>query len=217
MFISHKYRLIFIHIQKTGGNSISKLFHELDPELIQELPLANTTKRLKHCFISDIDAILSPELFAEYTKFSIVRNPYERLFSWYSMFKYQKTDFGIAAGAMPNADILGDKVMVEAEAYLDSFESFLTMPNQGLLERFYYNQLDYLLINDVVAVDKVLRFETLSHDFNELAEQLKLSATLPHVNKSRVKQDYREVYSEKSKNIVAQRFQRDVDYFSYSF
>jgi hypothetical protein len=217
MFISHKYRVIFIHIQKTGGNSISNLFHELDSELIQELPLANTTKRLKHCFISDIQTILSPELFADYTKFSIVRNPYERLFSWYSMFKYQKTDFGIAAGAMPKADVLGDAVLVEAEAYLNSFESFLAMPNNGLLERFYYNQLDYLLIQDKLAVDKVLRFENLSHDFNELAEQLTISATLPHVNQSKVKQDYREVYSEKSKDIVAQRFQRDLNYFSYYF
>jgi Sulfotransferase family len=217
MFISHKYRLIFIHIQKTGGNSISNLFNDLDDELIQELPITNSTKRLKHCFISDIQAIVSPEIFAEYTKFSIVRNPYERLFSWYSMFKYQKTDFGITPGKMPNADVLGDAVLAEVEPYLDSFENFLSMPNQGLLERFYYNQLDYLLINQVVAVDKVLRFENLSHDFNELAEQLNISAVLPHVNQSKVKRDYREVYSEKSQYIVAQRFQRDVDYFSYSF
>jgi hypothetical protein len=217
MFISHKYRVIFIHIQKTGGNSLNNLFNEIDPELIQELSIDNTPKRLKHCFMSDLQAILSPEIFTGYTKFSIVRNPYERLLSWYSMFKYQKTDFGIAPDAMPKADVLGDAVLAEVEPYLDSFESFLAMPNTGLLERFYYNQLDYLVINQTLAVDKVLRFENLTHDFNELAKQLNISGSLPHVNQSKYKKDYREVYNETSKAIVAQRFQRDLDYFCYSF
>jgi hypothetical protein len=91
------------------------------------------------------------------------------------------------------------------------------MPNTGLLERFYYNQLDYLVINQTLAVDKVLRFENLTHDFNELAKQLNISGSLPHVNQSKYKKDYREVYNETSKAIVAQRFQRDLDYFCYSF
>ena len=217
MFISHKYRVIFIHIQKTGGNSITNLFAESDPQLLQELPLDTTRKRLKHCFASDIQAIVSPDVFFGYTKFSVVRNPYERYFSWYKMFKYQKTDFGITPGAMPNADVLGNAVLVEVEPYLDSFESFLSMPNDGLLERFFYNQLDYLTIDGKLAVDKVLRFENLSHDFNEFARQLNLTAKLPHLNQSKLKQDYHGVYTEKTRHIVAQRFQPDLDYFAYDF
>jgi hypothetical protein len=217
MFISHKYRAIFIHIQKTGGNSISHLFERLDPELVQELPPAPGTLRLKHRFAGDLQAMVSAEVFAHYTKFSVVRNPYDRLRSWYSMFKYQKTDSGITPGAMPNADRLGDAVYAEVAPYLGSFEGFLAMPNEGLLERFFYNQLDYLTVDGALAVDKVLRFESLGQDFDALAKQLGVAASLPHLNKSSAGQDYRKAYTEAGRQLVARRFQRDLEYFSYDF
>jgi hypothetical protein len=36
------------------------------------------------------------------------------------------------------------------------------MPNSGLFERFYLNQLDYMQIDGKLAVDEVLRFENLN-------------------------------------------------------
>ncbi|PCI30780.1 MAG: hypothetical protein COB67_01105, partial [SAR324 cluster bacterium] len=53
MFISHKYKVIFIHIQRTGGNSIHKIFQEHDPELQESIPVHSLKKRTKHCFASD--------------------------------------------------------------------------------------------------------------------------------------------------------------------
>ena len=37
---------------------------------------------------TDIQEAIEPDIFNIYTKFSIVRNPFDRMVSWYSMFKH---------------------------------------------------------------------------------------------------------------------------------
>lgn len=217
MLISHPYRAIFVHIQRTGGNSIRHLFNEMDANALQEVPIDAAKKRLKHCFISDIHAAVEPELFSGYTKFAVVRNPFDRLFSWYSMFKHNTIAKSEVAGGVVRTAALGNAVEAAVEPYLDSFESFLTMPNSGLFERFYYNQFDYLQIDDRIAVDYVLRFENLNNDFNALAQTMHFPHLLPAINQSVRRQDYRAAYTESTRQLVADRFARDLDYFSYSF
>jgi len=78
MFISHKYKVIFVHIQRTGGNSIHKIFQEFDQDLLVNLNFEPAKKRTKHCFVSDIKVLIEDDIFSNYTKFCVVRNPYDR-------------------------------------------------------------------------------------------------------------------------------------------
>ena len=87
MFISHKYKMIFIHIQRTGGYSIQKIFQKYDPDLIEIIPVEPLKKRVRHCFASDIAVAIDGDVFRSYTKFCVVRNPFDRMVSWYSMLK----------------------------------------------------------------------------------------------------------------------------------
>lgn len=217
MLISHQYRVIFVHIQRTGGNSIRHLLNEADTEAVQDLPVAAGKNRLKHCFISDIHEAVEPALFAGYTKFAVVRNPYDRLFSWYSMFKHNTIAKSEIAGGVERTAHLGNAVEAAVAPYLDDFASFLSLPNEGLFARFHYNQLDYLQIDGQLAVDHILRFENLTDDFNLFAQQLGLPMQLPAVNQSVRHQDYRLAYSASTQPLIAQRFARDLDYFSYTF
>lgn len=217
MLISHRYRVIFVHIQRTGGNSIRQLFNQTDNEALQELPVDQKKNRLKHCFISDIYQVFDRQLFASYTKFAVVRNPYDRLFSWYAMFKHQTIAKSKEAGGVELTASFGSAVEQAVEPYLDSFETFLRMPNQGLFERFYYNQLDYLLIDGEMAVDFVLRFENLNDDFNEMAKKLNFPHLLSMVNQSIRQTDYRSAYNELNQQLVGERYARDLDFFHYQF
>lgn len=220
MFISHKYQVIFIHIQKTGGTSIHNFFSDADPDIVRTLPIDNTKNGIKHCFISDIQPVLTGSEFSDYTKFTVVRNPYDRLYSWYLMFKHNTINIGNVPKKInkeiENSIFQFDSLMKELSPYMDSFEDFVSVPNKGFFQRFYANQFDYLKINQKMVMNKVLRFENLSDDFNALAQQLKIDATLPYINQS-IKHDYREAYTEKSKKIVTERFQKDLVYFSYKF
>lgn len=217
MLISHKYQVIFVHIQRTGGNSIRHLFNELDDSALQDLPVPANKNRLKHCFISDIKLEIEPDIFKEYTKFAVVRNPFDRMFSWYSMFRHNTIAKSQKDGGVERSANLGNAVAEGISPYLGSFDNFLTLPNSGLFERFYYNQLDYLVVDNQIAVDYVLRFESLTDDFNCLAKKLDLPCQLPSVNQSIRHHDYRLAYSETTKQLVAQRYATDLNYFSYTF
>jgi len=87
VLISHKYKAIFIHIQRTGGNSIQQVFTQYDPDVVESVGIDPSKQRTKHCFASDIQAAVDRRLFDSYTKFSVVRNPFARMVSWYSMFR----------------------------------------------------------------------------------------------------------------------------------
>lgn len=103
MFISHKYRAIFIHIQRTGGNSIQQIFEEHDPDLVETIPIAPSRARTKHCHAADIEETIDPATFRGYTKFCVVRNPFERIVSWYAHFKddHNPEDAAIKVDASP--------------------------------------------------------------------------------------------------------------------
>lgn len=269
MFISHKYRVIFIHIQRTGGNSIQKIFEEFDPDLIETIPIDPSKRRTKHCFLSDIRAAVSDDIFHSYTKFCVVRNPFDRMVSWYSMFKHGwgkdeamiktigsskpmnlyhqglarfnrnnylrhayitlwKSFFRLFQRFEQNSTeevavrhiTIGAQVMDEVNKNASNFEEFVMLPRDhpsGLFERFYINQVEYISDLGSIAADKVLRLETLSQDFDELARAIGFAGRLPHINSAPRKASYRDYYTPRTRELIAQRFQRDCEYFGYEF
>lgn len=85
-----------------------------------------------------------------------------------------------------------------------------------------FNQLDGLTdVRGNVIVDQILKFEELSETWGALQALVK-SATgktpgdLPHHNKTS-RGNYRDYYTAETRDIVARLFQRDNEYFGYSF
>jgi Sulfotransferase family len=267
LFISHEYKAIFVHIQRTGGNSIQKTFEEHDPGLIETIPVDPSKNRTKHCFLADIKAAVDGAVFRDYTKFCVVRNPFERMVSWYFHFKdggnkedegvklteasraldlyhrgrkivdrskalsdfytnlwirlFQALKPGSAEEVALRFELIGGRVMSEINKNASNFGEFVRLPRQhqgGIFERLYANQIDYISCDGQVAADKILRFESLSQDFEALAAEIGFPGRLPHVNaSSRDKQSYREHYDPGTRENIARRFERDCDYFGYTF
>src|SRR5690554_5674720 len=97
--ISHKHRCVFVHIPKCGGQSIEHLFlreNELTWESRAPLLLYPNDNpdcgppRLAHLTYQDYIKYryISAEIMAEYTTFSVVRNPYKRAESLYRFLGY---------------------------------------------------------------------------------------------------------------------------------
>src|SRR5262249_5469512 len=76
MLISQNPRFLFVHIQKTGGTSLEKVLCAACPQ-VQQLGC-------RHDHASSACKILGPD-YHDYFKFAFVRNPWDRLVSWYSM------------------------------------------------------------------------------------------------------------------------------------
>ena len=74
--INDKYELIFIHIPRTGGMSIKKALEDFTD---------NHQDTILHPHVKSNEIKKQfPKKYKEYKKFTVIRNPYDRMMSWYS-------------------------------------------------------------------------------------------------------------------------------------
>lgn len=197
MIVSHRARCIFVHIQKTAGASIEDALRAHDTEVGSSLHAGR-----RHMTAREIRGIVPRDTWDAYFKFAFVRNPWDRLVSWYHMC-VQVTD------PNPFSRYVRDVA--------PTFEDFVTKATTGMGERTTRNQLDYVADErGAVIVDYVGRYETLAADFGHVCRRFGLAAELPHVNTS-AHRDYRDYYTAATRDIVAQRFARDIEHFGYAF
>src|SRR6056297_512778 len=92
MPISQKHKVIFVHIPKTAGSSICDwLDIEQSPQnLFRNGYLENESFALQHLPISEIKTRIQSKQWQNYFKFTVVRNPIDRLIS---TFKWRKGIF----------------------------------------------------------------------------------------------------------------------------
>ena len=169
---------IFIHINKTGGSSIEKALG---------LPFDHRSAREKI-------AAIGSDVWERKFSFSFVRNPWERLVSWYQY--VQRTP--LHEDCRPG------------ETFADFAARFLEKPR-----RAQWWMIEDL--NGVMGLDYVGRFENLNDDIAYLCQRIGIKAqTLPHRNKMADK-DYRTFYDDRLALAVKNNWTREIDAFGYTF
>ena len=153
----------------------------------------NINKKTKHIHAKTAKKIYKDD-WNEYFTFSFVRNPWDIMVSWYKWRRSHNLSF--------------DKFLTEYKIkhkYAD-----------WLPETLY--QTDFLLDeNDNPLVNFIGRFENLQEDFNVVCDKIGIPhQQLPHTNKTKHKH-YTEYYDDETKEIVAERCARDIEYFGYEF
>lgn len=173
--ISHKHKCIFIHIPKVAGTSIETFFLddlELDFEDKHSLLLGKSTnmylppKVISHLTATEMISqhYISEELFNEYFKFALVRNPINRLFSTYKYWGFET---------------------------VISFDTFIKYSLEKLIKNkkysFFLQSQTTFLYNKTKEdnlMDFIGKFENIKHDFERVATKLEFSnSTLKHKNK----------------------------------
>jgi hypothetical protein len=201
--ICHKHRAIFIHIQKTGGNSVSAA---LGMSVVE----AN-----KHWRADELKAACDPAIWRSYFKFSFVRNPWARLVSWYEMIEAQRPRF--EAGAALN------RFQSAVLSRCNSFGDFLDLMDEDIVDDdgakwIRRNQLDYLVDADgALLVDFVGRTETLASDFASILDRFEgVPAPLSHLNAT-PHGPYQRYYTATQASAVAEWYAPDIECFGYRF
>jgi hypothetical protein len=201
--IDHSRRLIFVHIQKTGGNAIcTALGQPVNPPE-------------KHFTAVQLRRLYGEEVWNAYFKFSIVRNPWDRLVSWWSMIEANRKH--LEAGRRLNA--FQRYVLQNANDFTDFVSNCTEIINDNDgAKNIYQNQLDYLTDGKGdLLVDFVGRFDRLPGDFRSVLERASAAdIPLPHVNKS-VHTSYRLYYTDITRQMVEDRYARDIDFFQFRF
>jgi len=155
------------------------------------LPKNYDKKFYKHSTCFD----LQEDEYKNYFKFAFVRNPWDRVLSWYFFYSQR-----------PN-------VRVRLSSKNETFNEFIL--NKSRSYRWGgENQSQY---NFTKCCDFIGRFENLQQDFNIICDKIKIPRQeLPHKNKSKHK-SYTEYYNDETRQIVAEKFAKDIEHFNYKF
>jgi hypothetical protein len=206
--VSDSRRVVFVHVPKTGGSSIDRIFDT-------EVPDARRVEgRQRHApYRRLLDA--EPDL-ADYWSFGFVRNPWARLVSWWTMvggvFARAEAGHPRALAKIRNHP----SVWIPEGAYRDDFERFV-LEGTVSLPKVGRPQLRTLSAQGR-RVDFVGRLESFDSDIAVVRERLGLAPVdaVPHVNRSK-HGDYRDYYNATTRDHVAKVFATDIEAFGYTF
>lgn len=228
MIISHQYRFIYFEIAKTGSTSMRNSlqpFSDVDShtfmfkEFLKERHIPPTVAK---SFYSD-------EVWNNYFKFVVVRNPWDWVISqWrYNLDIRARLNRRQAIRASVWNRLKGRKKYYDelqrnekkkiTAADIDMLYQY--MSDYGALpERKNYFQSDYVFDNNGNRlVDFVGIFENLEEDFDFICKKLGLNASLPRLNSSGPRVDYRNLYTEDGQRRVAELWAVDIKNFNYVF
>ncbi len=184
--ISHKNKFAFIHISKCGGTSVTKTIANYYDINRSEL----RPKEYKFLTIPELQQILGKD-FLQYFIFTVVRNPWDRLVSYYHHGKKETT-----------------KVQIFEKSFTEWIKrDQLPAPQTNQL----YDQNKQFVSNLWIA-----QLEHIDTGWPFLCSRLNIDAPLQH-NKKSTHRHYSYYYNYIAKDIVSEKYKEDIKEFNYKF
>ncbi|MDO9263748.1 MAG: sulfotransferase family 2 domain-containing protein [Desulfosalsimonadaceae bacterium] len=217
MLISYSHRFIFFHVPKVAGISIREALKNYAEEPGRfkinrpnrqingnPNPLYEMWKSsLLHAKAIEVKKELTEKLYKRFFKFAFVRNPWDWQISMYH--------FILKEPAHVRHHLV--KSMAGFDEYLDWVIQNKNPYPKGATKF----QKEILTDKDgQLMVNFIGRYETLEDDFKEVCDYLKISASLPRLNRTDHK-DYRSYYKEQTIKKVEEHFKEDIELFGYKF
>ncbi len=214
MILSRGRRYLFIHAPKTGGTSMALALEARamkDDIMLGDTPKARRRrKRLegvqaagrlwKHATLADLDGLVAPHELDELFIFTMVRNPWDRMVSYYHWLRAQSFEHPSVhlAKRLTFAQFVGDPLVAQSfgRATAGSY------------------------VSDVRGVERArlfIRLEHMAEDIAPLEAHLGLTLEVPHVNRSARAPDYRQSYGDETRARVAHICAEDIARFGYRF
>lgn len=199
--ISLQNRFLFVHIPKTAGNSIQSVLREYSEDQlialrkeqdgIERFGLRNPKYKIKkHSRLSEYRDALGDEQFRSLYKFTCVRNPWDRMVSYY----FTPTQNPETWNRQKFREMISKAVSVADYLRLDAGEK-----------------------DSFANVDHIMRFENLAEDFRAVCIAIGVSPpTLPRYNRSD-REHYSRYYDDELRELVRARFAPEIERFDYRF
>tara|TARA_Y100001933_G_scaffold117815_2_gene117760 strand:- start:5103 stop:5753 length:651 start_codon:yes stop_codon:yes gene_type:complete len=214
MRISHKHKFIFTAIPKTGtttiGNVLDRYVDVRYGKFGWSFPGMNRNQnnshedKTRHAKLDEVKKDLFAddiETFDSYFKFTFVRNPWDRcVSSWFYALKRAER------GSGPHIDLV------------KKYKTFQSWVGEKLYKSAPDSCSCWLFDSaENQIMDFIGRFENLQEDFNTICDKIGIPhQQLPHRNKSK-HTHYTEYYDDETKQIVAEKFAKDIEYFGYEY
>jgi hypothetical protein len=197
--ISHKLQFIYIHLNKTGGRSVNEFFNSRNVTSKGEGAYTRRVYNVKgRKWRVDHRPLIYwerkyPDLYPTYFKWSTIRNPWDRLVSWWKSRGHE----------LPWKNL---------KQYIKN------TPEPGGPHPF--SQRWFLDSKGEMGLDFIAKLENIEEDFKYVCSKIDMPyEKLVHIGKSHIKggPPYWKYYDEESKNIVYERNKDIIERFSYEF
>lgn len=220
MLVSHRHRFIYTKTMKTAGTSVEIFFEDAALPLDREIPRGHAIEEIEslsgvvgfrgayapnpkwynHMPARDIRAKVGMNIWADYFKFCVIRNPFEKAVSfWWHLIH------GREAECMASADFS----VVRA-----SFAEWIERHIDHLVDRAVY------MVDDQIVMDDFIRYETLLVDLERMCGRVgveykpeKLGAYKAEFR--RRSERFEAYYDEQAARIVRNAFGFELEYFGY--
>jgi Sulfotransferase family len=214
MIISRARRFIFVHIPKTGGTAFALAYEARaakDDILIGDTPKARaragrwkgvkTAGRVwKHSTLADVAGLVTPQEIEEFQTVTLVRNPWDRVVSYYHWLRGQS--FAHPAVGLAKAH---------------DFCGFLNHPQTVASLRMWPYGAYVRLPSGAEKPSLFIRLESFAQESGELEALLGFRLALPKANESQRARDWRGYYSDADAALVADISAEDIARFGYRF
>lgn len=215
MVVNPDKKFIFVHIPKVAGSSITQALGS-NPKIWlaandrQEHLMVGT-----HTYASEIKRFLGENMYAHYYKFAFVRNPWDRLYSYYK-FMTRSPEINRAKQwfDQEEAERRGFKWFL-LENRLKTTRVKMYGVNLDICQQVT-PQVDWIMQDDKLIVNFVGTYENIQQDFEVLRDAIKMDIELPWVNRQEDK-SYTEMYDNEMIEFVEKYHKKDIDFFGYTF
>ena len=207
----HSSSLLFFHIPKTAGISISSLIPATSVIQILRRDVLTQLNKQKYLLpYPDFSFHVTPKDLSDIVKnyqvelcydvsFSVVRNPWSRVVSMYN-YAHQDNLF---------------RLYGQEKLTFDKFCEFLFRNKDNDMMLPVLSQTTWT--HSVIKLDRILKFEHLKKDWPKFVDDYNLNLPdLPHLNTSK-KVNYKSYYNHYTKNLIGNMFNQDIEIFEYVF
>jgi len=210
--ISHKYKCIFIHIPKTAGSSIEVALDREEKTNKGDIDEATgehimvTTGKEKHLNVKECRTFYGHRIWQEYFKFTVVRNPWDRIHSWWWNRK--------------------EIAKVISLSFAEYIHGICNPPLIVKLKPIFIDdpwdipQIDWITSsNGKIEVDFICRFENIENDWYNLCKKINVPIErLPQIlvknRKPKERKHYTEYYNNRLIELVAKKYEKDILLFN---
>ncbi len=200
--VSIEYNFIFVHIPKTAGNAFQNILRNYSEDKVVCLaPHQDGVERFeldscyggatKHSSLAVYKEKTDPVFFQNAYKFTCVRNPWDRLISFYfsphrGVSHWDRQEF------------------IQFVSKVPSSFSYLRLANESLKDCLSH-------------FDFIVRFEALEKGFEEVCVALGIPDTKLPVRNKASKKYYTEYYDQELIDLVADLFADEIEVFGYTY
>tara|TARA_B100001093_G_C26853639_1_gene1026298 strand:+ start:2755 stop:3384 length:630 start_codon:yes stop_codon:yes gene_type:complete len=206
--ISHKHKFIYTRVAKTGSSALLSELKNYVSDFQRAFNQKSFDYDFNHISTPDIKKKV-PDEFDEYFKWAFTRNPWDRLVSVWAMNK-QKEGF---ACTFP-------RCISDFPDFVKSLDNLDWIPKKNRFtesNKKYFNYTFGNVSDFTEGSDFIGRFENLQEDFDIVCDKIGIPRQeLPHRNATKHKH-YTEYYDEETRQIVAEKYAKDIEYFGYEF